>query len=115
MKIYQSKLIYHVAAIAVLFSGAPVVAAVKVDFPQPEKYSDVPFTHHGKEAMMTTLRRHFEKLGATLPAGQNLNIVVEDILALDAWNPILVALSSSLLLSSLWRHALFWTILLIRQ
>ena len=54
-------------------------AAVTVTFTNPEKYADVPFATQDKQEMMTELQRHFEKLGAQLPAGQELRIEVLDI------------------------------------
>jgi Protein of unknown function (DUF3016) len=92
MKTSHSKLIFSGAMLAALCSiGVAGIAnaVVKVDFPQPEKYSDIPSTSHGKQEMMTTLRRHFEVLGAKLPAGQNLTVVVEDIVLAGRHDPFI--------------------------
>ena len=70
---------------------APSVAAksVKVEFPQPEKYTDIPSTHHGKQEMMATLRKHFEVLAAQLPAGQNLRVEMKDIVLAGRHEPFI--------------------------
>lgn len=66
-------------AAALMLAAASAGAAVKVAFVEPEKYADVAFDTHDKQRIMNELQRHFEKLGATLPAGQDLKIDVLDI------------------------------------
>ena len=54
-------------------------AGVAVTFSQPENYTDMPFASYDKDQVMKELQQHFDKLGATLPAGQNLKVDVLDI------------------------------------
>lgn len=54
-------------------------ADVTVKFTQPENYTDMPFSQSGKDRVMEDLKRHFDKLGAKLPAGQDLKIEVLDV------------------------------------
>ena len=69
--------VYLVLACALLASSAN--AAVTVTFTHPEKYTDMPFGFYDKERVMKDLHRHFDKLGATLPAGQDLKVEILDI------------------------------------
>ena len=66
------------AAGAIIFT-ANAYAAVSVNFTKPEGFADMPFSDSGKEDVYKELRRHFDKLGAKLPAGQDLKIDVRDI------------------------------------
>lgn len=54
-------------------------AGVTVTFTQPEKYADMPFNSRDRENVMADLHRHFDTLGATLPAGQDLKVEILDI------------------------------------
>jgi hypothetical protein len=54
-------------------------AAVSVTFVKPENYVDMPFMQSDKDRVMKELVVHFNKLGAQLPAGQDLAIDVLDI------------------------------------
>ncbi|MBL0123893.1 MAG: DUF3016 domain-containing protein [Betaproteobacteria bacterium] len=54
-------------------------ASVTVTFIQPDKYADMPFNSRDKENVMADLQKHFDTLGATLPAGQDLKVDVLDI------------------------------------
>lgn len=54
-------------------------AAVSVTFVKPENYVDMPFMQSDKDRVMKELVAHFNKLGAQLPAGQDLVIDVLDI------------------------------------
>jgi len=66
------------AASASMFT--PVcIAAVAVTFNKPERYIDLPFMTNERDDVLKTLKRHFEKLGATLPAGQDFNVEVLDV------------------------------------
>ncbi len=87
MKTSQNRLILNGFAIFALVSAGMASAVVKVDFPQPEKYTDIPSTSHGQQEMMITLRKHFEVLGAKLPAGQSLTIEVQDIVLAGRHDP----------------------------
>lgn len=66
------------AGLAVLAAGA-ASAATTVTFVEPDKYTDVPFSQIERERVLDELRGHFEKLGARLPAGQDLRIQVLDV------------------------------------
>lgn len=66
------------AASATLAAGA-ASAATTVTFVEPDKFTDVPFSQIERERLLEQLRSHFEKLGATLPGGQDLRIEVTDV------------------------------------
>ncbi len=66
------------AAILALMS-ARTGATVVVTFTDPDKYADMPYSVYDKERVMLNLREHFDRLGATLPAGQDLNVEILDI------------------------------------
>ena len=69
-----------VAAGAVLTLGTGNTdAAVTVTFTQAKDYVDMPFAPWDKERVMKDLTKHFDKLGAQLPQGQDLKIEVLDI------------------------------------
>ncbi len=53
--------------------------AVTVTFTQPENYVDMPFAPWERDRVMKDLQTHFDKLGATLPSGQDLKIEILDI------------------------------------
>ena len=67
------------AATGAIIFAANTYATVSVNFTKPESYADMPFSDSGKEDVYKELRRHFDKLGARLPAGQDLKIDVRDI------------------------------------
>jgi Protein of unknown function (DUF3016) len=73
-----SKAIFSVLSITAL-SITSVFAATTVNYIEPDKYSDMPFSSWDKERVQKALTEHFEKLGAKLPSGQNLKIDVTDI------------------------------------
>lgn len=54
-------------------------ADVTVNYIQPERFSDLPFSPWEREAVLKDLTEHFAKLGVQLPPGQNLRIDVKDI------------------------------------
>ena len=54
-------------------------ATVTITFAQPDKYTDMPFASRDKQDIMDELQKHFDKLGATLPAGQDLKVEILDI------------------------------------
>ena len=54
-------------------------ATVTVTFAHPENYTDMPFAIVDREQVMKDLNRHLDKLGATLPTGQDLKIEILDI------------------------------------
>ena len=61
-----------------LAAGA-VSADVSVNYIEPERFSDLPFSPWERESVLKDLTEHFAKLGAQLPPGQNLRIEVKDI------------------------------------
>ena len=66
------------AGTATVFSTA-CSAAVAVTFNKPDQYADLPFMTRERDDVLKTLKQHFEKLGATLPAGQDFSVDVLDI------------------------------------
>jgi len=70
----------HLAAAGLLaLAAGGAAAATTVNFIQPDRFSDVPFTPWERDEALKTLSTHFSKLGAELPPGQNLRIDVKDI------------------------------------
>jgi hypothetical protein len=67
------------AGLSGLISCVSANAAVTVTFVKPESYVDMPFMQYDKDRVMKELDAHFNKLGARLPAGQDLKIDVLDI------------------------------------
>lgn len=61
-----------------LAAGAASAGDVTVTYIQPENFSDIP-TGGEREETLRNLTTHFVKLGAKLPAGQQLRIDVLDI------------------------------------
>ncbi len=78
--------IVFAAASSIIFA-ANAYSAVSVNFTKPESYADMPFSDSGKEDVYKELRLHFAKLGAKLPAGQDLKIDVRDINLAGAIEP----------------------------
>lgn len=54
-------------------------ASTTVAFSHPENYLDMPFAAFDREQVLRELADHFEKLGATLPPGQDLHIEVVEL------------------------------------
>jgi Protein of unknown function (DUF3016) len=54
-------------------------AATTVTFVAPEKYVDMPFSYYEKDRVKAELKEHFEKLGATLPAGEDFKVEILNI------------------------------------
>ena len=77
-----------VAGLALLASSA-AWAATEVTFTKPEQFTDVPFDPREREDVLKELTRHFEKLGESLPAGQNLKIDITDVDLAGRENPSL--------------------------
>lgn len=67
-----------VSALLVLAAGA-ASAEVSVNYVEPERFSDLPFTTWDREAVLKDLTGHFARLGAQLPPGQNLRVDVLDV------------------------------------
>lgn len=76
----KSKFILNVtlATSSCLLAGA-AYGGVTVNFVEPEKFTDMPFNSYDKQRVMEDLKKHFDKLGASLTAGQDLKIDVLDI------------------------------------
>lgn len=79
----EKKLAQLLFAGTVLLAGAGAwaqdVANTEVRFDKPEQFADVSFDQRKREEVLAELARHFQKLGATLPAGQHLTIIVTAI------------------------------------
>lgn len=54
-------------------------AAASVSYVEPERFTDVPFTPWERERVLKQLTAHFDKLAASLPAGQELKVDVLDL------------------------------------
>jgi hypothetical protein len=57
----------------------PASAAVSVTFTKPEDYSDVPRSGVERERLLEEFKDYFTKLGAKLPAGEDLKLEIIDI------------------------------------
>lgn len=74
------------AGLVLLSAGSACAGIATVSFAQPERFSDVPFVPWERERVLKDLTAHFNKLAATLPEGQDLNIEVLDVdLAGQTW------------------------------
>ena len=70
-----------VAATAVatsLFTGS-ALAAVTVNYVKPDSFNDMPWSANDRAEVLKNITAHFTKLGAKLPADQDLKIDVTDI------------------------------------
>ena len=63
----------------ILLSAGSASAGVSVTFVHPETYIDMPFATQDREQVLKDLTEYFEKLSASLPAGQDLKIEVLDL------------------------------------
>lgn len=68
-----------IIGLAVALAAGSAGAATTVTFVEPDKFADVPFSHIERERVLDDLRKHVEKLGARLPAGQDLRVEVLDV------------------------------------
>lgn len=66
------------AAMAALAEGG-ASAATTVNYVNPDRFTDVPFTAWDREDVLKRITEHFQKLGENLPAGQDLRIDVTDV------------------------------------
>ncbi|QNA87734.1 DUF3016 domain-containing protein [Massilia sp. Dwa41.01b] len=72
--------IRHLAVTSLLALAAGAASAdVTVNYVEPDNFTDLPFTNWEREATLKDLTNHFTRLGAQLPAGQNLKIDVIDV------------------------------------
>lgn len=76
---FRFRVALTIAASATMTLSFGAYAAVSVTFTNSDQYADMPFTQSGKDEVLNSLRNHFEKLGAKLPAGQDLKIDVSDV------------------------------------
>lgn len=60
-------------------ASAKAAGNTEVLYDKPDQFADVSFDPRKREEALTELTRHFDKLGASLPAGQRLKIVVTDV------------------------------------
>lgn len=67
-----------VSGLLALAAGA-ASADVTVNYVEPERFSDIPFTSWEREATLKDLTGYFAKLGAQLPPGQHLRVDVLDV------------------------------------
>jgi hypothetical protein len=66
------------AGLLTLAAGA-ASAAANVNFIEPGKFSDLPFTPWQRQQALDDIAEHFKDLGKTLPPGQDINIDVLDV------------------------------------
>lgn len=66
------------AGLALLAAGSAWAGAT-VTFAKPEQFSDVPFASWERNRVLQDLSKHFDKLAAALPAGQELHVEVLDV------------------------------------
>ena len=64
---------------ALAFGVVSAGATVTVTFTKPDNYADMPFTARDRDDVMKELQKHFDKMGAKLPQGQDLKVEVLDI------------------------------------
>lgn len=67
------------AAALALLAGGPAWAGASVTFVEPDKFIDLPFSPVERERVLKDLNDYVVKLGARLPAGQNLKIEVTEV------------------------------------
>ena len=63
----------------VLLASSAAWAETHVKYDKPDEFTDLPFDQTKRESVLKDLTAHFEKLGQSLPSGQNLQISVTDI------------------------------------
>ena len=62
-----------------LLSAGGASAAVTVSYYHPENYGDLPIAKWERDEVLKDLTEHFDTLGKTLPAGQDLKVEVLDL------------------------------------
>lgn len=63
----------------ILLATGSAFAGATVSFAKPEQFSDVPFAPWERERVLQDLSKHFDKMAARLPAGQELSVEVLDL------------------------------------
>lgn len=80
MKSVLTKVLQASALAAVMaLPASAATAAATVSYVEPDRFTDVPFTPWERERVLKQLTAHFDKLGASLPAGQELKVEVLDV------------------------------------
>lgn len=74
-----SVLLASAAAWAQHSDAVMATGKTEVRYDKPEQFADLSFDPRKREEALQELTRHFDKLGASLPAGQHLQIVITDI------------------------------------
>ncbi len=67
------------SAIAGSFLAGSAVAGVTVNYIKPDSFNDMPWSANDRAEVLKNITEHFTKLGAKLPADQDLKIDVTDI------------------------------------
>lgn len=67
------------AAWAALGPQAQAAGRAEVRFIEPERYADIGWNSSDRQANLEGLKRHFERLAASLPDGQTLTVDVTDV------------------------------------
>ena len=76
----MKNVIQMLAVSGLLALGAGTASAeVVVNYVQAERFSDLPQFQYERERVLTELTKHFNKLGADLPAGETLRVDIDDI------------------------------------
>ncbi|MES3023383.1 MAG: DUF3016 domain-containing protein [Pseudomonadota bacterium] len=66
-------------AAALALAAGTAGAGVNIRFANPDNYADLPHSASDRARVLEGLGEHFEKLGARLPAGQQLDVEVLDV------------------------------------
>lgn len=76
-----AKLTSYVVAstLAASFFAGSALAGVTVNYVEPDSFIDMPWSATDRAEVLKTITAHFTKLGAKLPADQDLKINVTDI------------------------------------
>jgi len=77
--IMNKKLTRTLFAGMVLLASSAAWAETQVKYDKPDEFTDLPFDQTKRETVLKDLTAHFEKLGQSLPSGQNLQINITDI------------------------------------
>jgi hypothetical protein len=65
-------------ALLILASSSAAAGGVSIKFANAENYTDMPFATWEREDLLKELGEHFAKLGARLPANEELQVEVVD-------------------------------------
>lgn len=64
---------------SIVAAGTASAGTAKVSFIQPERFADAGYNERDRDANLTLLSRHFERLARGLPANQVLKVDVLDV------------------------------------